>query len=182
MEELERAAVLRRQMLYPAELRVGPLIIEANIRVLPNHAFVSFPIHPQPFLIHRRGQARKAYETFSLLSILPPSSGSPHLFKARLALPEITTDTAHLFSSFAGMSHSPEIGIPPSSLPESLPVIFDGLDGSKNIVGLQKILIGPSRTPSLSCLLLQSIGFFPHPFQLLILLCHGLSLFRPRRT
>jgi hypothetical protein len=180
LEGLERAGLLRRQMLYPAELRVGPLIIETNIRMLPNHAFVSFPIYPQPFLIHRRGQARKTYETFSLLPILPPYSGSPHLFKARVAFPEIFAGTAHLFSSFSGMSHSPEIGIPLGPLPESLPVIFDCLDRSKNIVGLPKMFVGRSNVRSLRGLVLQSIGFSPHPFQLVVLLCHRSPLFRPR--
>src|ERR1700733_4988441 len=118
MEGLERTLVLRRETLYPAELRVGLLVIQANIRILPNNRSVSFPARLQPVFVHRGRYTRKAYETFSLLPILAPSPSSPHLLEAGLALPEFFPGETHLFSSFSGMPRPLEIGIPASSLTE----------------------------------------------------------------
>jgi len=148
----------------------------------PRGFVIPLAVEGKPFLLDGDIQSGKSEKALSLLSELPRPSGPPHLFEARLALPELLTDSAHLLSSFSGMPHSPEIDTSLSPLPEFFPVIFDGLYGSKNNICVPKIFIGHSRIPSLSCFLLQSIDLFPHPFQLLKLLCHRSPLFRPRRA
>ena len=172
MEGLERTPVLRRRMLYPAEIYVGPLVIQASIRIFPNNRSVSFPVRPQPVFVHRGRYTRKAYKTFPLLPILPSSPSSPHLLEAGIALPEFLPGETHLFRCFQGMPRPLEIGIPASSLTELLPVIFDSLGGSKNNVGMPKMFFGNSGIVSRSRPLLESFDFFHHPFQLVVMRCH----------